>query len=345
MEPSSDIGFCERIKQIRVELLGARGKAAFARQLGISPTTYQSYESSRVPPAVVLVRIAVLGDVVLRWLLTGQSGQEPAVPAGHPIIQRAARLLAKHPGAAAPLNAFVEILAESLKFPAKEAISEEADGGAEQAGPSDQAGAVAAESNGNVQAEWIPILGRSAAGVPHFWSDRTESAGVTTLADLIERHAGRRDRSIRPATAHTEADGLADVVQIITLTAAESREVIEFISAPSFKARHRDAFAVRIDGQSMSPDIRHGDVVILSPSVPAASGWPAVIQLEGQIGVTCKLFRKDKQTVHLVPIHEQFGPKAYPAERLVWALRVLVCVRPAEPPPNQAISEAGRPPQ
>ena len=29
------------------------------------------------------------------------------------------------------------------------------------------------------------------------------------------------------------------------------------------KARYGDAFAVRIDGESMSPEIRHGDLVVL----------------------------------------------------------------------------------
>jgi SOS-response transcriptional repressor LexA len=84
----------------------------------------------------------------------------------------------------------------------------------------------------------------------------------------------------------------------------------------------------------MAPEIRHGDVVICSPSVPAADGAAAVVQLKGQIGVTCKLFRRAGQTVHLVPINEQYAPQAFSARRMVWAQKVLARVRPGPPAPR-----------
>jgi len=43
-----------------MEYAGTRGKASFAREIGISPSTYDYYENSRVPPADVLVRISEL---------------------------------------------------------------------------------------------------------------------------------------------------------------------------------------------------------------------------------------------------------------------------------------------
>ncbi len=109
---------CRRVEQVRRELHGDRGKVRFAKQLGISPSTYNYYESSRIPPAEILVRISEAGGVDLRWLLTGAESS-PAVPAGHPAIGRIAKLLGDNPDAAGPLMAFVEILAESLSWPAK----------------------------------------------------------------------------------------------------------------------------------------------------------------------------------------------------------------------------------
>ena len=158
--------------QVRVEVAGPRGKAAFARQLGISPTTYQSYERDRIAPADVLVRIADVAQVDLRWLLTGHSADGAAPQADHPALQRAAALLAKCSNAAAPLAAFVDLLAASMLFPAKPAAQLAAATPTARAtlaaqdtaqAPSPEAGGASPEAPADTDG-WIPILGRSAAG-------------------------------------------------------------------------------------------------------------------------------------------------------------------------------------
>ena len=307
---------CTRIAQVRLDVAGRRGKARFAQQLGISASTYDYYESGRVPPAEILLRISDLGGVDLRWLLTGVAGST-AVAADNPIVQRAAALLADCPQAEAPLAAFLDILAQSMKFPA------EAGG---QGGPDVSEEPLQATQSAEGPADdWIPILGRSAAGVPHFWDCDDRAEGITTLGKLVERHAGKRSVS---AGVAREADDREDrPIQVITLTAPDSPEASQFLVAGEIRRRWPDAFAVRIDGESMSPDIRHGQVVVLSPSVPAVNGRPAVVQLDRQIGVTCKLYRRDGKTVHLVPVNEHFAPQQFPAEQVVWALRVLACVQ------------------
>jgi len=316
-----------RIAQVRLEVAGPRGKSSFAKALGMSPSTYDYYESTRIPPADVLLRIAEVAGVDVNWLLTGQSGGRE-VPADHPVLQRAAGLLADKPNAAAPLAAFVELLGASLEFP-QESAEQVGPGDAPAARPPD-AGAGEyrsdfAASAGDPRASWIPILGRSAAGLPQFWADAGQADGTTSLDELIERNAGGRVRQVRPATA--AAEGAQAAVQVITLNEPDGLDVVSFVAAEGIKAMYGDAFALRIDGDSMHPDIRHGDLVILSPSVEAADGKAAVVQLDGQIGVTCKLFRRDGNTVHLVPIDEQVPPQTYPHGQLVWALRVLARVR------------------
>jgi phage repressor protein C with HTH and peptisase S24 domain len=182
---------------------------------------------------------------------------------------------------------------------------------------------------GSRRESWIPILGRSAAGVPQFWSAEGEESGAATLAELASRHAAYRPSRAEPASA-SGPKPLRDVpVQLVTLEGPDDSDVAEYVVCEGLKARHADAFAVRIDGASMSPEIRHGDVVVLSPSAPAADGRPAVVQLRRQIGVTCKLFRRQGDSVHLVPVSEQFAPQSFPAGEVVWALRVLATIRPA----------------
>ncbi|MHC4717723.1 MAG: S24 family peptidase, partial [Planctomycetota bacterium] len=272
---------------MRRELHGDRGKAKFARELGISASTYNYYETGRVPPADLLVKIADIAGVDLRWLLTGEESV-PTVPADHPALRRVAAVLAEHPAAAGPLLAFVDILAKTMAWPRKEAPAEVA---VEAAAPSTEP-ARASQGPSRPDQEWIPVLGRSAAGVPHFWADDREGKGVTVLTDLIERYARRGGRSVRPATTVAMAgEGGSEVAQIITLAAPDADNVAEFVASGPLKRKYPDAFAVRIDGDSMSPEINHGDVVICSPAVSAGQGRIAIVQLVNQIGVTCKIYR------------------------------------------------------
>ena len=286
--------------------------------LDLSPSTYDYYESTRMPPADLLVRIAQVAKVDLNWLLTGRLGAE-GVPLDHPVLQRAAVMLAEKPDAAAPLAAFVELLVASLQFPTDQGSESDDDPPA----PTPAEAAAARASDPRVS--WIPILGRSAAGLPQFWSDQDQSTGLTTLDELIQRSAGNPLRQFRTATAATETDQA--VVEIITLNEPDGTDVVSFISAQGVKSMHPDAFALRIDGDSMHPDIRHGDLVILSPSVHAVDGKAAVVQLDGQIGVTCKLFRRDEGAIHLVPINDELPPQTYGDKELTWAFRVLARVR------------------
>jgi len=315
MAKPEEIDICGRIAKVREEVAGPRGKSLFAKQLGLSASTYSYYEFSRVPPAEVLVHIADLGAVDLRWLLTGQTAADAPVPADHPILQRAAKLLADRPNAAGPLAAFLDIFSQALAFPRRK----ESQNGQAAAAPAAQ------RASQSPQAAWIPVLGRTAAGLAQFWSDKDDSSGLTSLNDLIARHARPVGRQVQPAVASGERIESAGV-QLVTVTDPRE-EVCEFIAAPALKAKYPDAFALRVDGDSMAPDIVHGDMVVLSLSRQAEDGRSAVVQLRGQIGVTCKIYRRQGAAVHLIPINEKYAPAAHPAAQVLWALRVLARVR------------------
>ncbi len=379
MGPEQDNSICQRVAAVRCETCGPRGKARFAKQLGISPSTYDYYESARVPPAELLVKIADVGEVDLRWLLTGESSPGAKAAANHPALRRAAELIGDHPQAAEPLLAFLDILEGTFAFPAKESsrpASEQAQPTTADSakpelsgktGPSQaplvepvalQAPLVAPAAaispvppvsriaDADAKKSWIPILGRSAAGVPQFWSADEEAAGLTTLGDLIRRCTDSpTDGTARPGRA-VSAAGAAQPVQIITLRTPVAwgkknagakvagakiagSQVAQFVVAAEIKANYPDAFAVQIDGDSMTPEIRHGDLVVLSASAQAVAGQPAVVQLAGAIGVTCKLYHPAGKRVNLVPINEQVPPTTVEAGRVEWALRVLARIEPA----------------
>jgi len=359
MGSEQDNSICQRVAAVRCETCGERGKARFAKQLGISPSTYDYYESARIPPAELLVKIADVGGVDLRWLLTGESSAGSKVPASHPAVRRVAELIGDHPKAAEPLLAFLDILEGTFAFPAKEAsqpASEHAQptaAGSAKLGPPgktepSQAPLVTPASsispvpvvvprNDNTDAKmsWIPILGRSAAGVPQFWSQDEDAAGLTTLGELIRQCTDSPASTATPGKAISAVGG-AQPVQIITLRTpiawgkdGSAGQVAQFIAAADIQASYPDAFAVQIDGDSMTPEIRHGDLVVLSASAPAVAGQPAVVQLAGAIGVTCKLYHPAGKRVNLVPINEQVPPTTVDAGQVEWALRVLARIEPA----------------
>ena len=358
--PANEI--CRRVVELRLKAAGPRGKSKFAKQLGISPSTYDYYEGSRTPPAEMLVRIAEVAGADLHWLLTGEPGAAALGAEDHPVLRRAAKLLADCPDAAGALGAFVDLLIEARKFPAKAQEHKTADENrsmgvspVESVGTRDQHGRDGRAThrraaggqvlgtplggprpNGDARATgreaWIPILGRTAAGVARFWGKGEDVSGLTTLADLVARHAGQTPQAVRPAVA-TEAGTEADAhppagVQLVTLSAPDQRDAVEFVAAEAIKRRYPDAFALRVDGDSMAPQILQGDVVVLSPSVPADNGRAAVVQAAGQIGVTCKLYRKAGGHVHLVPVNSRYEIADVQAGQVEWALRVLARVRP-----------------
>jgi len=340
----------ERIIMLRRQYAGERGKSKFAHDLGISPSTYSYYENDRVPPADVLVRICELTGADLAWLLTGREMEEksPFRPwsgggnyANAEIMGKLDALLRKNPTLSGPISAFIELLAEKAGIEKKLDIkTADSDSAAKKAGAevrggagdadSDAAGDRAGDSN---HPGWIPILGRTAAGIVHRWDEMFLSdsgQAVTKLEYLVREHIGRDiiDSADGALTVDLQAKPLLDGVRgaqvnLVQVGGQQEHEVVEFVQCEEIYEMFPDSFALRVDGDSMSPRINDGDIVILSPSVPAAQGCAAVAHIADQIGVTCKLIRTTPVAVHLIPINEKYETKVVGKNDLVWALAVL----------------------
>jgi len=70
--------------------------------------------------------------------------------------------------------------------------------------------------------------------------------------------------------------------------------------------RDPSAFALKVKGQSMSPRIEDGDVVIVSPQQEARSGDICVIRVNGED--TLKKVKFEGIYVHLIPLNPDFEP-------------------------------------
>ena len=66
------------------------------------------------------------------------------------------------------------------------------------------------------------------------------------------------------------------------------------------------AFALKVKGNSMSPRIEDGDVVIVSPQQEARSGDICVARVNGED--TLKKVKFEGNYIHLIPLNPEFDP-------------------------------------
>jgi transcriptional regulator with XRE-family HTH domain len=348
MKKINSHGIIQRIRKLREQFSGPRGKSEFAQALAISPSTYNYYERDRVPPIEVLLKICEVTGADIEWLLTGRENSEKFVFAkklagtnhsetitsgANPVLlQKLNIFLNKNQDLGAAVSAFVDLLAE------KKGLENKLKPNLVQ--------------SRQQHLGWIPVLGRTAAGLVHFWDrmvlPKPEQA-VTELDEIVRKHTGKAITSSTNGAvtidlrAQALVDGLksqmanliqvgesalpADEQETDVMDSTGSPQAVEFVECEAIHKLFPDSFALQIDGDSMSPRINDGDIVILSPSVPAAQGQAAVVRVANQIGVTCKLIRTTQEQVHLIPINERYETKVVSKSELLWALAVLCHIR------------------
>jgi transcriptional regulator with XRE-family HTH domain len=307
-----------RVKLLRQQFAGPRGRSEFARALGISPSTYSYYEHNRIPPMDLLLEMCKVTGTDLNWLLTGsQSPQQPFSGPNTAFLKKIDAIITENPEMTQSIAAFAELLCQKKSFEGRLAPK--------------------TAKTPAAQPGWIPLLGRTAAGIVHYWDKHLLSGTgyvVTELAELVQKHLGREILQARDGAlsvdlqTHSILAGIKNnSANLIQVVGDGDQEIVEFIESADIAGLYRDAFALRIDGDSMSPRINDGDIVIVSPSVPAGQGQAAIVRLRNQIGVTCKLVRTADGQVHLIPINEKYETRVVPKADLEWSLAVLCHIR------------------
>jgi len=251
----------------------------------------------------------------LEWLLTGEGDREadlsgPPDSGDDPAVDRLRRLLWRKPELQRSVVGFLDLLEDiagelpDLKSPTPAGVWD--------------------------KQALIPVVGSTAAGPAHFWSElETTAGGPEADARLEELLRKQGDRSVQPAELLAVSSDLEQSrqVSLVQLSAPAELGVVEFLSCPSVKAKCPNIVAWRIDGESMTPRYRDGDLVMTSPDQPAVHGHPCVARQKGQIGVNCKIYHREGDTIVLIPVNESSPPQRFPAEDLLWAYRVLYSVR------------------
>ena len=79
------------------------------------------------------------------------------------------------------------------------------------------------------------------------------------------------------------------------------------------KSMHPDAYVLNVRGDSMEPEIKHGDIVICAPDVEIRNNDVAVVCVNGDVG-TVKRVRFDNNGLTLVPANPNYKKLHYSAE-------------------------------
>lgn len=101
---------------------------------------------------------------------------------------------------------------------------------------------------------------------------------------------------------------LGKVAAGIPLEAIE--EVLDWEEIPADMAARGEYFALKIKGDSMSPRIMDGDVVIVRQQPDVESGEVAIVKIDGD-EATCKRVLKQDNGITLVPFNPAYHPKSY----------------------------------
>ena len=327
-EPGS--GVSRRLADLRERIFGPRGRAAFARAIGVSPSTYNYYEKGRRPPADLLTRAAEVTGADLTWLLTGRGTAFPAGAASDcdTLLSHHARGVLDRFSHDRPAGPQAAAAAAALRALLKQ-IDQSLPPSGEVWRP--QAYAPSATS--------IPIVGRTAAGLIASWETCfTEQDDPQVLERLIRgleaRDARQRDGDLKAPDPQGESEQPRDTTALLTQLSSPTPDgIVEFLDLPGIGPVEPGLFALRVDGDSMAPRICDGDLVVSRRSATPEPGCTAIVRVRGSVGVTVKLWRPvadslgEGETVHLIPIHEAYDPTVLRRDDILWACRVLWLVR------------------
>jgi len=83
----------------------------------------------------------------------------------------------------------------------------------------------------------------------------------------------------------------------------------------ALKAAHPEAFTLRVTGDSMEPELSHGDFVICLPDAEIRNNDVVIVCINGEIG-TVKRIRFDKDGLTLIPRNTQYKQIHYTPEEV-----------------------------
>ncbi len=172
------------------------------------------------------------------------------------------------------------------------------------------------------QEEVALALGISRARYAH-WETGRAKPGSVLLNELAEYYGVTTDyllgRTENP-TEQQEQQEHRDEIPILGRVAAgipieAAQDVVGRIEVSPHMASSGEFFALTVRGDSMAPEIREGDVVIVRQQAQVENGTISVVMINGQDATVKKFYASDRG-VRLVPINPAYEPLFFSAEEV-----------------------------
>ena len=156
--------------------------------------------------------------------------------------------------------------------------------------------------NGNEIVPTIETIGKAAKGMFMSFDELFNMLGDDTK---VKVDATGSDKVTKKSI---QIPVLGNVAAGIPITAIE--DVIDYEEISEEMARSGEIFALKIKGDSMEPEIKNGDVVIVRSQEDANSG-DIVIALVNGDDATCKRLVKYANGIRLMPVNPMYEPMYY----------------------------------
>lgn len=154
----------------------------------------------------------------------------------------------------------------------------------------------------------------------------------THLADKYER-IREQERDGNGISTRPAGEGRAMMMRVVPVLgwakageAVEFEDVVDWDERVSLPVNDAKAFGIRVRGDSMSPRICEGDIVVVSPSEPPRNEKPVVVRLRDQ-GILLKQFhRLTAVTFELRSLNPFYLPVAAAMTDVVWIYPVIATI-------------------
>ena len=129
-----------------------------------------------------------------------------------------------------------------------------------------------------------------------------------------------RSESSRPKNKGVMIPVLGDVAAGIPIEAQEN--ILDWEEISEDMAKHGEYFCLRVKGNSMSPYIENGDIVVVRCQSDVESGEIAIVKVNGD-SATCKRLKKYADHISLISINSEYDPMFF-SEKEIQTIPVSV---------------------
>jgi len=167
---------------------------------------------------------------------------------------------------------------------------------------------------------------------------RPSGAAVAAVARALEvspQELLHEDLAARAASANVGPADIGRRVPVISdVPAGDPVEVLDdlpvgegydYVFCPA-EMNDPNAFALRLNGDSLEPRFSNGDVAIVSPNRPFQERDLVVAKITGE-SVTCKYIRTRAATVTLSPGNPQYAPRILHRSEIRWIYPVVYVIK------------------